>query len=72
MMSSMPSFYDHVDDGYAECAVCRSDTRLLCSPCGDPVCQNCKCPNGCESALAAGSGTLPARQVVFDVTSEAA
>jgi hypothetical protein len=47
----MPSFHDHMD-GYAECAVCRSDTQLLCSPCGDPVCHNCACPNGCEAVSA--------------------
>lgn len=35
----------------AECTVCRSDTALLCSPCGDPVCHNCSCPNGCEEQL---------------------
>jgi len=34
-------------EDYAECTVCRSDTTLLCSPCGDPVCHNCSCPNGC-------------------------
>jgi hypothetical protein len=35
----------------AECTVCRSDTALLCSPCGDPVCHNCACPNGCEELI---------------------
>jgi hypothetical protein len=37
-----------IDDD-AECAVCRSDTHRLCSPCGDPVCENCLCPNGCDT-----------------------
>jgi hypothetical protein len=36
-------------DDDAECAVCRSDTARLCSPCGDPVCENCLCPNGCDA-----------------------
>jgi hypothetical protein len=36
---------------YVECTVCGSDTARLCSPCGDPVCHNCACPNGCEAAL---------------------
>ena len=34
---------------FAECAVCWTDTGLRCSPCGDPVCQNCACPNGCDT-----------------------
>ncbi len=38
-------------EDYAECTVCRSDTALLCSPCGDPVCHNCSCPNGCEELI---------------------
>jgi len=50
--ADMPNFPSNPDqvDGYAECTVCRSDTRLLCSPCGDPVCSNCACPNGCDDA----------------------
>jgi hypothetical protein len=36
---------------YAECTVCRSDTALLCSPCGDPVGPIGACPNGCEASL---------------------
>jgi len=40
--------YQSIDDD-AECAVCRSDTLRLCSPCGDPVCENCLCPNGCDA-----------------------
>jgi hypothetical protein len=48
----MTSFADSHIDNYAECAVCRTDTLLLCSPCGDPVCPNCRCPNGCEEAAA--------------------
>jgi hypothetical protein len=52
----MPSFHDYIDDGYAECAVCRSDTLQLCSPCGDPVCHNCACPNGCEAVSAGVPG----------------
>jgi len=44
---------DEMFSDYAECAVCRTDTPRLCSPCGDPVCENCGCPNGCETALAA-------------------
>ena len=47
----MTSFSDPHIDNYAECAVCRTDTLLLCSPCGDPICSNCRCPNGCEEAL---------------------
>jgi hypothetical protein len=39
---------DLTKDDYAECAVCRTDTLRFCSPCGDPVCANCRCPNGCE------------------------
>jgi hypothetical protein len=39
---------DNRFDGYAECAVCWSDTPLLCG-CGDPVCDNCGCPNGCDA-----------------------
>lgn len=42
---------DDLQNGYAECTVCRTDTALLCSPCGDPVCHNCLCPNGCEAGL---------------------
>ena len=47
----MTRFPESILDGYAECAVCRTDTLLLCSPCGDPVCANCRCPNGCEEAV---------------------
>jgi hypothetical protein len=33
----------------AECAAgCGTETRLRCAPCGDPVCHNCRCPNGCD------------------------
>jgi len=53
----MPSLHDHIDN-YAECAVCRTDTLLLCSPCGDPVCANCCCPNGCEAAPVYWGGLL--------------
>jgi len=38
---------------YVECTVCGTDTALLCSPCGDPICHNCACPNGCEAAASA-------------------
>lgn len=38
------------DDG-AECVVCWNETDKRCSPCGDPVCSNCGCPNGCEKSL---------------------
>ena len=37
---------------YVECTVCGTDTAMLCSPCGDPVCHNCACPNGCAALLA--------------------
>src|SRR4051812_39801022 len=50
---TMRMFPDEVFNDYAECAVCRTDTPRLCSPCGDPVCENCRCPNGCETALIA-------------------
>jgi hypothetical protein len=43
---------DETFNEYAECTVCRTDTALLCSPCGDPVCHNCACPNGCEAEIA--------------------
>jgi hypothetical protein len=68
----MPSLNIH--DGYAECAVCRSDTRQLCSPCGDPVCHHCACPNGCE-AIADGvvdPDSPRGHQFAFDVAREAA
>ena len=42
----MPKEHDH-----AECVVCWSETEDRCSPCGDPVCGNCRCPNGCEHTL---------------------
>ena len=69
----MPSF-QHDIDGYAECAVCRSDTRLLCSPCGDPVCHNCACPNGCEASTAGAvrGWDLWHQEVPFDVPRQAA
>jgi hypothetical protein len=38
-------------DDHAECVVCWSETEKRCSPCGDPVCANCGCPNGCEETL---------------------
>jgi hypothetical protein len=38
-------------DESSECAVCWSDTAVRCSPCGDPVCHNCHCPNGCDRAV---------------------
>jgi hypothetical protein len=44
---------DDILNEYVECTVCGSDTALLCSPCGDPICSNCACPNGCEAAMAA-------------------
>ena len=31
--------------------VCRNETEQRCSPCGDPVCRYCGCPNGCEKSL---------------------
>ena len=75
----MPSFHEHtkhepyLDDAYAECAVCRSDTRLLCSPCGDPICHNCACPNGCEAIAASAAEPASRRaQFAFDVSREAA
>jgi len=46
-------FPDEMFGDSAECAVCRTDTPRLCSPCGDPICENCGCPNGCETAMAA-------------------
>ena len=62
-----------MDTEYAECAVCRSDTRQLCSPCGDPVCHNCACPNGCEAITAGVVETLSGRaEFTFDVSREAA
>lgn len=70
--AGMPS-YDHID-GYAECAVCRSDTLLLCSPCGDPICHNCACPNGCGAvADAAGDAwERSGRQLAPDMSRQAA
>jgi hypothetical protein len=72
----MASFHDYTD-GYAECAVCRSDTRLLCSPCGDPICHNCACPNGCEAVGAGAPGTTgrwdgSPREFPLDVARQAA
>jgi hypothetical protein len=49
--SGLADFNEH-----AECVVCWSDTRRRCSPCGDPVCENCGCPNGCEHELRDGNG----------------
>ena len=40
----------------SECTVCWSDTLRLCSPCGDPVCHNCHCPNGCDDDASAMGG----------------
>jgi hypothetical protein len=45
---------DHMmlrDDDHAECVVCWTETDKRCSPCGDPVCHNCGCPNGCEAMV---------------------
>lgn len=56
MITSFPD--SHVDN-YAECAVCRTDTLLLCSPCGDPVCGNCRCPNGCAETIDAAIDAVP-------------
>ena len=31
------------------CIACGKNTHLRCSPCGEPLCQNClECPNGCD------------------------
>jgi hypothetical protein len=38
-------------DESSECTVCWGDTAVRCSPCGDPVCHNCHCPNGCDRAV---------------------
>jgi len=50
-----------IDDD-AECTVCRSDTPRLCSACGDPVCENCLCPKGCDAhvdlEMATNAGVL--------------
>jgi hypothetical protein len=43
---------DNTLNEFVECTVCGTDTANLCSPCGDPVCHNCACPNGCETLLA--------------------
>ena len=72
----MSSFHDS-SDGYAECAVCRSDTLLLCSPCGDPICHNCACPNGCEAVSASAPGPTGRwdashRELPLDVARQAA
>ncbi len=50
-----PAHRDLSRSDYAECTVCRSDTALVCSPCGDPVCHNCACPNGCQEELEAAA-----------------
>jgi hypothetical protein len=48
---TMPQIQMPGNDDHAECVVCWNETDKRCSPCGDPVCPNCGCPNGCEKAL---------------------
>ena len=47
----MPDYSTLTDDDRAECVVCWNETDERCSPCGDPVCRHCSCPNGCEKSL---------------------
>ena len=57
----MARFVHDTNDDYSECTVCGTDTRRLCSPCGDPVCVNCHCPHSCEDTVDAAPAYLGAQ-----------